>query len=126
VHNSILIVDDNPSIRKAIRLDLEGRNGLHVCGEAVNGSDGIEKARQLKPDLIILDFLMPVMNGLQAAAVLSREMPTVPPILFTMHTAFIGTSEARASGISAVVPKDQGSEGLFTQTLMLLGLPFDR
>jgi len=125
VHNSILIVDDNPSIRKAIRLDLEGRNGLHVCGEAVDGSDAIEKARRLKPDLIILDFSMPVMNGLQAAAVLSREMPTVPLILFTMHAAFVAASEVRSSGISAVVPKDQGSDGLFIQALTLLGLRHD-
>ena len=61
VHASILIVDDNAFIRRAIRLRFEGRNGFQVCGEAVDGSDAIEKARQLKPDLIILDFSMPVM-----------------------------------------------------------------
>ena len=126
VHISILIVDDNALIRRAVRLGFEGRNGFLICGEAVNGSDAIEKARQLKPNLIILDFSMPVMNGLEAAAVLSREMPDVPLILFMMHAGAVVASEARSAGISAIVPKDQGSEGLVSQALTLLGLPFDR
>ncbi len=126
VHASILIVDDNAFIRKAIRLEFEGRNGFQVCGEAVDGSDAIEKARQLKPDLIILDFSMPVMNGLEAAAVLHREMPSVRLILFTMHSAFLSSSEAQSAGIGAVVPKDQGSEALVSQAQSLLGLPSDR
>lgn len=111
--------------QEGIRLGFEERNGFLICGEAVDGMDAIEKARQLKPDLIILDFSMPVMNGLQAAAVLSREMPGVPLILFTMHTAVVTASEARSAGISAIVPKDQGSEGLVSEALTLLGLPFE-
>ena len=125
MHSSILIVDDNPTIRQAVRRGFEGRNGFEVCGEAVDGLDAIEKARQLKPDLIVLDFSMPVMNGLEAAAVLSREMPSVPLILFTMHVGAVVASEARSAGISAVVSKDQGSDGLVNQALVLLGLPSD-
>jgi DNA-binding NarL/FixJ family response regulator len=125
VHSSILIVDDNPAIRQAVRRGFEGRNGFEVCGEAIDGRDAIEKARLLKPDLIILDFSMPVMNGLEAAAVLSRESPSVPLILFTMH-ADMAASEARLAGVSAVVSKDQGSEELVNWALSLLGLPCDR
>ena len=124
MQSSILIVDDNPTIRNAVRRGFEGRNGFEVCGEAVDGLDAIEKARQLKPDLIILDFSTPVMNGLEAAAVLSRESPAVPLILFTMH-ADVAASEARLAGISAVVSKDQGSEGLVSWALSLLGFPSD-
>jgi DNA-binding NarL/FixJ family response regulator len=69
---------------------------------------------------------MPVMNGLGAATVLHREMPTVPLILFTMHTAFVTSLEARSAGISAVVPKDQRSDGLVNQAVSLLGLPSGR
>ena len=126
VHSSILIVDDNPAIRKAVRRGFEGRNGFQICGEAVDGRDAIEKARQLKPDLIILDFAMPLMNGLEAAALLSREMPSVPLILFTMHAGAVVASEARLAGVGAVVSKDHGSEGLVSQALSLLGLPSDR
>jgi DNA-binding NarL/FixJ family response regulator len=126
VHNSILIVDDNALMRKAVRLGFEGRSGFQICGEAVDGLDAIEKARQLKPDLIILDFSMPVMNGLETAAVLSREMPLVPLILFTMHIGAVMASDARSAGVSAVVSKDLGSEGLVSRALTLLGLPSDR
>ena len=110
---------------RGIRLGFEGRNGFQICGEAVDGRDAIEKSRQLKPDLIVLDFSMPVMNGLDAAAVLSREMPFVPLILFTMHMGVVSASEARTAGISAVVSKDEGSERLVSQALSLLGLPSD-
>lgn len=125
MHSSILIVDDNPTIRQAIRLGFERRNGFEVCGEAVDGRDGIDKARQLKSDLVILDFSMPEMNGLEAAAVLNKEMPSVPLILFTMHAGKLVDSEARLAGISAVVSKDQGSEGLVIQAFSLLGLASD-
>jgi len=123
VHNFILIVDDNPLIRKAIRLDFEGRNGIEICGEAVDGRDAIEKARQLRPDLIILDLSMPVMNGLQVATVLHREMPSVPLILFTMHASFVASAEAKSAGISAIISKDRGADSLVSQALILLGLP---
>jgi len=126
VHNSILIVDDNPAIRKAVRLSFQELSGFQICGEAVDGCDAIEKAKQLKPDLIILDFSMPVMNGLEAAAVLRREMPSVPLILFTMHIGVVTESVARSAGVSAVVSKDHGSEGLISQALALLGLPSGR
>jgi chemotaxis response regulator CheB len=60
----ILIVDDNPVIRDTLREVLEQESGWEVCGEAANGREGIEKAQQLKPDLIVLDLSMPVMNGI--------------------------------------------------------------
>ena len=126
MHNSILIVDDNPAIRKAVRLSFQELSGFQICGEAVDGPDAIEKAKQLKPDLIILDFSMPVMNGLEAAAVLRREMPSVPLILFTMHIGVVTESVARSAGVSAVISKDHGSEGLISQALALLGLPSGR
>jgi DNA-binding NarL/FixJ family response regulator len=65
-------------------------------------------------------------NGLEAAAVLSREMPSVPLNLFTMHAAAVVASEARLAGVSAVVSKDHGLERLVIQALSLLGLPSDR
>ena len=77
---NILVVDDNPSIRFLIRSLLEN-SGYSVCGEAEDGADAIEKAKELKPDLICLDLSMPRMNGAEAASVLKRLMPTVPIIL---------------------------------------------
>jgi len=74
----ILIVDDSAVVRKTLRQTLEWQKGWEVCGEAANGRDGIETAQRLKPDLVLLDFSMPVMNGLEAARELKRLLPYVP------------------------------------------------
>ena len=82
---SILIVDDYPSIRCAIRKWLETCSDLTVCGEAVDGRDAIEKARQLKPDLVLLDIPMPGMDGLHAARILKGLLPDVRIVAFTKY-----------------------------------------
>ena len=82
--NSVLIVDDSETSRKVTRLFLESQVDLEVCGEAVNGLDGIEKAKALKPDLVILDLAMPQMNGVDAAPIIKHEVPQTRIIMFTM------------------------------------------
>jgi two-component system, chemotaxis family, chemotaxis protein CheY len=100
----ILIVDSNACIRKIIRTFLEGEAGLKVCGEAVDGYDAIEKAEQLKPDLIILELALPRMSGLAAASILKKMQPRTPIILFTLyHDAFLNF--ATPAGFDAVVAK---------------------
>src|ERR1700682_1560165 len=91
--NGLLIVDDNSNIRYLIRSFIESM-GYTVCGEAVDGVDAIEKATELQPDLILLDMLMPRMNGIEAAAALKRSMPRVPIILFSMNVDSIGKTVA--------------------------------
>jgi chemotaxis response regulator CheB len=66
VSKRILLVDDLPQIRKLIRAYLEEETDFRVCGEAIDGSDAIDKAQNLEPDLIILDASMPRMNGIEA------------------------------------------------------------
>jgi len=72
VPRCILIVDDHEPIRKLVRAFLESEGGFSVCGEAVDGYDAIDKAQELKPDLIILDLAMPRMNGIHAASKIKR------------------------------------------------------
>jgi CheY-like chemotaxis protein len=79
----ILIADDDEDIRRVIRWFIESRTTCKLCGEAVNGIDAIEKARTLNPDLILLDYSMPAMNGIETGAVLKAMLPNVPVILFT-------------------------------------------
>ena len=67
---SILMVDDNEPCRKVIRLFLETKIDLQACGEAVDGLDAVEKAKALKPDLILLNLVMPRMNGIEAASII--------------------------------------------------------
>ena len=78
---TVLIVDDNAFIRQALCELFTRETDFEVCGEAENGQEAIEKAQQLHPDLIVLDLLMPVMNGLDAARVLKRLITTVPIIM---------------------------------------------
>jgi DNA-binding NarL/FixJ family response regulator len=100
----ILIVDDGDSVRDIIRIFLE-KEGFQVCGEAANGVEAIEKAKALRPDLIVLDLAMPGMNGVEAASVLNGTMPGVPIIVLTMYEEFLGGSLASVNGIKAVVSK---------------------
>jgi CheY-like chemotaxis protein len=82
--NGILVVDDNPNIRHLLRAYVES-NGFTVCGEAENGAEAIERAKELQPALILLDVTMPVMTGTQAAPILKQTIPSVKIILFTLH-----------------------------------------
>jgi DNA-binding NarL/FixJ family response regulator len=104
----ILIVDDSDTFRKITRLFLESQLDLEVCGEAVDGMDAIEKARALKPDLVVLDLAMPRMNGVQAASELRAMMPRVPIVLFTMYDDTVGRTSALSAGASQVVSKSSG------------------
>jgi two-component system nitrate/nitrite response regulator NarL len=89
---TILVADDNPYIRKALCRLFETEEDYDLCAQAENGKQAIELALQCRPDLIILDSSMPVMNGLEAARQLKRLMPSVPIILFSLHEHPLMTS----------------------------------
>ena len=94
----ILIVDDNPQVRTALRICLEMHGSWNVCSEAENGQDGVELARQLKPDIVLLDYAMPNMNGLEAARLISASIPECGLILFTMFASDQLCTLAQAAG----------------------------
>jgi DNA-binding NarL/FixJ family response regulator len=117
----ILIADDGSIVRRAIRALLETQTGFKVCGEAEDGLDAIEKAKKLRPDLIVLDLVMPRVNGVEAASILRHLMPQVPIVLFTMYDEYIGKSPTSAVGIDAVVSKPDGMSHLVSCVEHLLG-----
>ena len=82
----ILIVDDSSPIRHLLRFFIEHNSDWEVCGEAENGLIAVEKVAVLKPDAVILDLSMPVMNGPEAAREISRLQTNVQMVMFTMHT----------------------------------------
>ena len=104
----ILIADDGDAVRQVIRAFFEARTDFQVCGEAADGAEVINKAKELKPDLILLDLAMPQMNGVEAASVLKGLMPQVPIVLYTMYDDAVGKSLAAAVGVSEVVSKPDG------------------
>ena len=116
----ILIVDDNARVRAALRLCLKMKEDWVVCGEADNGDAAIELVRTVKPDVVLLDYAMPVMNGLEAAKTLRAMMPEVPLILFTVHRSANLESDACVAGISAVISKVEGVTALVDRVRSLL------
>jgi NarL family two-component system response regulator LiaR len=102
---TILVADDNALIRKSFCRLFEVEKDYDLCAEAVNGEEAIALAIQHKPDLIILDYLMPVMNGIEAAYELKRIMPAVPIILFTQHEDIVKYVLGKNSPIDLVVAK---------------------
>jgi two-component system, chemotaxis family, chemotaxis protein CheY len=117
---TVLIVDDNAFIRQALCELFKRETDFEVCGEAENGREAIEKAQQLHPDLIVLDLSMPVMNGLDAARVLKRVMPTVPIIMFSAFGDKAAEQQARLIGISEVVSKFEHASVLIQKARGLL------
>jgi DNA-binding NarL/FixJ family response regulator len=106
--HSVLIVDDSAVIRRMLRSWLETHKEWHVCDEAENGQVAVEKARKLQPDVVILDYQMPVMNGIEAAQQIRTLAPKTAMLLFTMHKSQSLVQDAYAAGIRDVVIKSEG------------------
>ena len=116
----VLLVDDNAVVRSFVRQLFEFQPDFEISGEAENGRDAIEKAERLKPDLIILDLIMPVMTGLDAAPLLKQLLPDTLIILFTQQEGSEVERLARAAGIDAVVSKSQAASELVLTAQALL------
>jgi DNA-binding NarL/FixJ family response regulator len=102
----ILIVDDFDEVRSIVRFFLERDSAFHVCGEAADAYEAIEKAKQLKPDLILLDLKLPGMNGMDAAKALKDILPKTKLVLFTAYAESLGgTAWASAVGVDLILPK---------------------
>jgi DNA-binding NarL/FixJ family response regulator len=118
----ILIVDDHAHIRSAIRELFESRFEAIHCAEAENGADAIMQAEELKPDLIVLDVSMPVMNGFEAAKILQKVLPDVPVFLLTAHYGEATVQAAMQVGIRAVFSKYEDLDPLVTQAGAVFGV----
>src|SRR5512133_403147 len=80
---TILIADDHAIVRQGIRIFLELDPGFHVVGEACDGADAIEQARALLPDVVLMDLVMPRVSGLEAIAIIRKELPDTEVIALT-------------------------------------------
>jgi|SRR5690348_8530074 len=118
----ILIADDSRNVRQAVHNYLAERN-FNVCGEAVDGQDAIEKARELEPELVLLDLAMPRTNGIAAASVLKDMMPGVRIVLFTMYSEAVNKAFASLDNVDAMVDKADGMGKLADCVEHLLSSP---
>jgi DNA-binding NarL/FixJ family response regulator len=118
--HTILIADDNLYIRQGLCELFEQEADFYVCGDAENGEDAVEKAKQLHPDLILLDLSMPLMNGLDATRVLKRLMPEVPVIIYSAYSDSFTEREARSAGVSALISKSEHISVLLSKARSLV------
>jgi DNA-binding NarL/FixJ family response regulator len=81
----ILVADDSELIPQQVRKILESDQRLEICAEAENGREAVRMARQYRPDLILMDVLMPEMSGLAAAYEIKRTAPNLPVVVFTLY-----------------------------------------
>jgi two-component system response regulator NreC len=116
----VLIVDDHQVMRKGIRALLENDPVWQVCGEAENGRQAVTKARELNPDLIILDLTMPEMNGLEAARQIRNSSPDAKIVIFSMHESPQVRKESRDAGANAFVSKSALGDELSSVSKKLL------
>jgi len=119
----ILIADDHGFFRNSLRTLVESQAGWRVCGEAVNGVDAVEKTRQLKPELVLLDVTMPEMNGLDAARMIRQQEPSTFILIVSQNDAEGMAAAAEAAGADGFIQKSRVSQDLFQAVGDLVGAP---
>ena len=110
----ILVADDHALLRQGIRSLLEARLGWQVVGEAVNGREAVEKAAQLKPDLVLLDITMPELNGIEATRQILKAVPETEVLILTMHESEKTMREVLQAGARGFVLKSEAPSDLLS------------
>jgi DNA-binding NarL/FixJ family response regulator len=110
----ILVADDRESMRTALKFLFVMRPHWEICGEATDGREAVAKATELQPDMIVMDFRMPLSDGLQAASEISKTMPATPIVMYTLYNNAALESAAKLAGVRRVVAKEDGGHNLIT------------
>lgn len=108
----ILLADDHEIVREGLRRLLEAQPGWEICGEASTGREAVDLAKRLKPDVAVLDFSMPGLNGTEAARQILKELPRTEVLILTMHNTEPLIRGVLKSGARALVLKSDASRDL--------------
>jgi len=108
----VLIADDNTVVRDSIKWVIERHSGWLVCGTAVNGAEAIRLVDELRPDFVVLDLAMPIMDGFHAAAHINTNHPEIPIVMVTQFSSTTLRNEAKKHGISETIDKSEVYEYL--------------
>jgi DNA-binding NarL/FixJ family response regulator len=112
--HTILLADDHSILREGLRSLLSNTPDLEIIGEAEDGKDTIEKARQLQPQLVLMDLSMPVINGTDAIRVIKQRSPEIKIIVLTVHKSEEYVRATLDAGADGYVLKDDTSNDLLT------------
>jgi DNA-binding NarL/FixJ family response regulator len=104
----ILIADDRQLMRDALKTIFAMRPKWEICGEATDGLEVVTKVTELQPDLILMDFKMPLADGIQAAAEISATSPSIPIVMYTLYRNDELDAAAKQGGVRSVVAKQDG------------------
>jgi CheY-like chemotaxis protein len=116
----VLIVDDHEAVRRGLKSAVIG-TGWDVCGEAINGKEAIEMARELQPDVVVLDISMPVMGGLEAAPHIRKAAPNAKVVAFTMHESQQIRNEVARIGVHGLAVKSAPLSNLLETVKSVVG-----
>lgn len=108
----VLLVDDHAIVRQGLRAILDSMEGFDVVGEAENGRDAVEKTRQLAPDVVVMDLVMPVLNGIESTRQIRKMMPKTKVVALTMHTDEKYVFQVLKAGASGYVLKSGPAQDL--------------
>jgi DNA-binding NarL/FixJ family response regulator len=112
IHSRILIVDDHEVVRQGVRRILETQNGWEVAGEAANGEEALRLVQELKPDAIVMDITMPIMNGLDATTEITKKDPDSKVLILTMHENPSLRRPIQDSGAKGLLTKSKAANEL--------------
>ena len=110
----VLVADDHAIVRDGIRALLGVQKDMQVVGEAVDGQDALEKTRQLSPDVVLMDIVMPVMNGLEATKRISRECEGTKVLMLSQYDDEENVLASSQVGASGFIPKKSASTQLLS------------
>ena len=118
---NILIVDDHEIVRRGLRSLLASRPDWQICGEAIDGVQGVEKAKALRPALVLMDISMPRMNGLEATRIIRKELPETTVVIISQNDPEVARAQAQEVDAAAYVAKGDLSRDLLPTISKFLG-----
>jgi len=117
----VLVVDDHAAVRRGVQSLLQAAPEWEFCGEAENGQEAIHLAGELKPEIIIMDVSMPVLNGLEATRIIHNTMPSTKILLLTLHSSTELVRSAFRAGARGYVLKSDAEHELVKALNVVIG-----
>ena len=108
----VLLVDDHSIVRAGLRALLETASDMQVIGEAENGQQAIQETRRLRPQVVLMDFAMPLLNGVEAARQIAQEVPTARVLILSSYSDDLHLRQAVSAGVAGFLTKESASTDL--------------